>query len=257
MRKKWIRSLHTALGLFVIIPLLSFTLTGVLLNHKHELGLNQRFIKSEWIMRQYGLNLSATPVTWNLGKNDFFTEYTGQYILNGKAIELDDTPLSAIKISSGFCIASARKIYFFDPRCLLIEELEVGLSLPEGVIQKLGTSHSKQLIIQYKNNDKNGDTSADTYSYHTAQSPELMSFTPAKASDAEYWAEQGDISSEHLRQAKKAIIACGQPLERVILDFHSGNIFSLAGKILVDLFAIGVLGLSISGLLIAKRKRRK
>lgn len=252
MRKKWLRSLHTILGIFVLIPLLVFTATGVLLNHKHELGLSETFVKSEWIMKQYGLDLSSDPIAWNFKGNGFFAQYTGQYVLNGKSIQLDGTPLSAIKISSGFCVASSSKIHFYDPRGLLIEELEVGLSLPAGIIKNLGISQDNSLIIRYKKTEVTSEAT-----YYVAKNPELMDFAPAQAADAQYWAEQGELSTSNHKLAKKAIIASGQPLERVLLDLHSGNIFSLAGKIFVDLFAIGIFGLSISGLLIAKRKWRK
>ncbi len=244
-RKKWIRSLHTILGIIVLVPLLLFTITGVLLNHKHELRLNDRFVKSEWIMKQYGLDLTAPSVVWELGADEFFAQYSGQYILNSSNVELDKAPLSAIKISSGFCIASEDKIHFFDHRATLIEALETGLSLPKGEIVALGTDANGKLVIRYQDG------------FHIADSPDLISFSPTTESAVHHWAKQGKLTASQLKQAKKTLIAEGQPLERVLLDLHSGNIFSLAGKILVDLFAIGILGLSISGLLIAKRKWKK
>lgn len=240
--KKLLRSMHALLGILVIIPLLIFTITGVLLNHKSHFSLDDKHIKSEWVMSQYGLDFSETPKAWKLGKNGFFTKWANQFVLNGKKVELNVDPHSAIEVANGFCIASKESIYYFDTQGLLVEVLGTGLSLPEGEILNIGVDVKGLLIIEYREQCYKADNS------------DLISFKPVKKDQCKHWSIEKQLTKQDLQRSKEAIIDSGQPLDRVILDIHSGNIFPLVGMILVDLFALGILGLSISGCFLIKRK---
>jgi len=46
----------------------------------------------------------------------------------------------------------------------------------------------------------------------------------------------------------------GLTVERVLLDLHSGRIFSIPGRLLLDIVAVGMILLSISGLILARRR---
>lgn len=243
--KKWLRWLHGLLGILVVIPLLLFTVTGVLLNHKSDWGLDEKHIKSEWIMAQYGLDFSEDPKAWKLGEKGYFVKWADQFVLNGKKVELNVDPISAIKVSSGFCIASKDHLYYFDTHGLLVEVLGTGLSLPEGEIIRVGSDSKQHLIIQYGEKCYKADT------------PDLMSFKPVDEAECKRWSAEKALSSPERQQAKEAIIDSGQSLERVILDVHSGNIFPFVGKVLVDVFAFGILGLSFSGCFLIKRKWKR
>lgn len=240
--KKWLRSMHALLGIFVIIPLLIFTITGVLLNHKSDFGIDAKHIKSEWVMEQYGLDFSENPKAWKLGEDGFFTKWADQFVLNGKKVELNIDPHSAIEVANGFCIASKESIYYFNTHGLLVEVLSTGLSLPEGDILNIGTDAKNLLIIQY------GDQC------YKAETPDLISFKPVEKSQCKLWSVDKVLSKQDKQLSKEAIIDSGQPMDRVILDIHSGNIFPIVGMLLVDLFALGILGLSISGCFLIKRK---
>lgn len=242
--KRFSRSLHAFLGLCVLIPLLLFTITGVLLNHKMDLGLDQKRLTSEFIMRQYGVVFDGQPKAWDLGVSGSFSEWNEESVLNNSLIILDGQSVGAVEINSGICVATSTQIQFFDSRSTLIEVLEPGLSLPEGVVTAVGVDEKRNLVVQFGN---------ETY---VAKDKDLLEFEKIDESQSVQWATNKTLNEAEISLVKKAIIADGLPWDRVILDIHSGNILPLFGKILVDLFALGVLGLTLSGLILYRRKKK-
>ena len=125
-----------------------------------------------------------------------------------------------------------------------IEVLEVGLSLPDGVIEKVGVNSQQRFVVA---------VGGKKYAF---VDDDLLEWR--EMNEEVRWSQSKELDEWQYDQFQQAIIGKGFPLDRVILDFHSGNIFGLLGKVLVDLFSIGLLGLSISGvLLLSKSKRRK
>ena len=61
-----------------------------------------------------------------------------------------------------------------------------------------------------------------------------------------------------MESLKSAWRGRGVTVERLLLDLHSGRIFSAAGPLLMDLVAVFLILLSVSGIILSKvRNRRK
>ena len=244
-RKKVFRKLHRLLGFLLLVPLLIFTLSGVLLMHKSDFGIDQKRVKSEWVMAQYGLTFDEAPVAWSTGES-MVAQWEGACVLGETAVEVEGDIISAVAVKNGVCVATDSAVYFFGWDRRLIEKLESGLSLPEGRVERVGVNEYGKLVMEYGGG------------IVFFLDDDLLDYVPLeRGNDTVQWSQTRTLSAEQKAKVKAAIIGEGMPMDRVILDFHSGSIFKLLGKILVDAFALGILGLCFSGVAIYMRKRKR
>jgi len=242
-RKKIFRKIHTILGFLLLFPLIVWTITGVLLVHKSDFGLDKKNITSEWVMSQYGLSFDIEPQAWDAAGNAVI-QWDGTVVVNGVvASEVDDKILDVAAVQQRYCIATKERVFLYGADGKFVEALEPGLSMPEGEVLALGISSGNRLVL--KNADGNHQFSEDFFEFNRYEANKVR------------WGKSIEANDEQVASAKAAIIGEGMPLDRVILDVHSGNIFGLVGKILVDMFALGVLGLSVTGVAIYVRKKRR
>jgi hypothetical protein len=126
----------------------------------------------------------------------------------------------------------------------LVESIDLGATLPGG-IERVGQVDGRVVL-------QSGD-----FLYHS--DADFTNFelwddgTPAIVS----WSAEADPESEGLEVLQTAWRGQGPTIERVLLDLHSGRIFSLAGKVLMDIIALGLVLLSLSGLVLARRRNGK
>ena len=74
----------------------------------------------------------------------------------------------------------------------------------------------------------------------------------------DHWSERTSPSAEEMQVLEAAWRGKGVTVERVLLDLHSGRLFGRAGPLLMDLVAVFLIVLSLSGLVMYKvRSRRK
>ncbi len=244
-RKKTFRKVHTLLGFLVLIPLLNYTITGVLLMHKSDFGLDQKRVKSEWVMSQYGLTFEEEPEAWQFGSEELVA-WEGEAVLDETLVEVEGEIVAMTGVDRGVCIATASKIYFYGKNRKLIETLESGLSLPEGEIVSI-SSMDGMLTVKYA--DK-------SVRFVDADLIEYVDFSPSGGKELRS-GRKVELDEEQKMKFKQLIIGEGAPMDRVLLDLHSGHIFSWFGKVMADAFALGILGLTFSGVAIYVRKRRR
>ena len=70
------------------------------------------------------------------------------------------------------------------------------------------------------------------------------------------WSNASPPGADELAALAKAWRGRGVTVERVLLDLHSGRIFGLVGKLVLDLIAVVMIVLSVSGLLLARLRAR-
>jgi uncharacterized iron-regulated membrane protein len=122
----------------------------------------------------------------------------------------------------------------------LIERISSASELPEN-IQKLGVSED---ILYLKTPNQLWQSSDQ------AQAWELSD------SDFNDWSNEVAMPDQQTKQIEIYFSGKGVSLEQFFLDLHNGNIIKNFGKWFLDLIAIFLLLLSISGIWIWLRKRR-
>lgn len=123
----------------------------------------------------------------------------------------------------------------------LVESIDLGSALP-GAIERVGRVDDVAVL-------ESGSTlfKSDT---------DITVFEPWAAGDASdvEWSPEVQPDAPGLEAIDTAWRGKGLTIERVLLDLHSGRILSLGGRVLLDLIAIGLVLLSISGLVLARRR---
>lgn len=249
--RKASRVLHKLLGLFVFIPLIIFTITGLLLNHKSDWGLDRARVTSPWVMRQYDFTFEDEPSEWDCGGGVSLVQWNNEVVLADHILDIEGMLIGAVRVNNGFCVGTTKRVYYYGQTVAYtdegivepIEVLEQGLSLPEGLVEKIGSNSAGRLVVQV-----DGKT-------YTFVDDDLLKWV--KVNSDVRWSGARALSKERYAHFQEVIIGQGFPMDRVILDFHSGNIFGVIGKVLVDVFTVGIVGLSFSGLLLLRRSKRR
>jgi len=81
-RQRW-RSWHRRIGVIAAGFVLIIATTGLLLNHTEDLGLDERYLQSSWLLSWYGIEESAAVQVYQLG--DLWVAYYGEMLFaNGE-----------------------------------------------------------------------------------------------------------------------------------------------------------------------------
>ncbi len=246
-RRRWVRQSHRWLGLIVLLPLIVASITGVLLNHADDFGLREKTVTSSWVQSRYGMTLEGQPTAFGMDGKALAAHWDGQIFFQNTSAASELPLAGAVPLRDGLAIATPAAVYYYGLDGELIETLDE-LTLPTGPILRAGRNEDLALVLE------------TAEGLHLSDS-ELISFSPLdplKSSNDIQWSTKEVPSENDLAQWKKSFFGDGIPLDRVLLDLHSGKLFGPVGKWIWDILVIGILILSITGfLLFLKHRKRK
>lgn len=242
-RAKLLRSLyiwHRYMGLFAALFVIVLTITGLALNHTEELGLDSTTVQSNSLLDWYGIHAPDIKTAYRAGTH-YVTEVADHVYWNTAEIPGVTAPLIGVVENSGLMIIAVEgRLLLFTAEGELVEQLGSAAGVPAGM-QAIGLTADGNLAIR----------AAHGY-YQT--SADFLEWNETDELDA-VWAH----SEEPSLQLKQAIQASwrgsGLPMERVMLDLHSGRILGSWGVYLVDAAAILFLLLAISGVWLWGKRR--
>jgi len=237
---------HRYLGLTTVLFLVMLSITGILLNHTEELKLAKRYVESKWILNLYGIktpNISAAfPIADDVIWISFISNklYLNQQLIHGSYEQLG----GAVNMPQGFIvILIGEQILLITAEGEIIERLTPTEGLPTG-ISLLGLTTDKQLIAQTPSGLYKPDDDFMTWE-KVADNPKLQWIKPQSP--------PSNLEQALITQVSEQII----PVERLLLDLHSGRLFGIWGVYFMDLIAILILILAATGLFMwLKRQRR-
>ena len=238
--KKSINQIHKFTGIAVCVFLIHLSITGIFLNHTEDLGLDEKYTASPMILALYNISIPSQKESF-LVDNVFISRFSDQVFMNNQPIIKSESPIMGVAFSNQILtIAFQNEIVLVTQDGELIERITSTSELPEN-IQKLGVS---QDILFLKTSDQVWQSSDQ------AQAWEL--------SDSNFndWSNEVAMPDEQIKQIEMYFSGKGVSLEQFFLDLHNGNIIKNFGKWFLDLIAIFLLLLSISGIWIWLRKRR-
>jgi hypothetical protein len=238
--------IHRWAGLSSFILLAVVSMTGIMLNHTEELNLNERYINTQWLQTWYGIKMPNQQRYIKLD-DSYFAQLGRQLYFNQTRLPDEESPLIGGYKTENFMILGMREaLYLLTPDGELIERLDSQKNLPVP-ISRIGLTTIKadagQLILEV---DNQYYTSRDDFlTWTKIQSKEfypLLLNTP----DA--------VNNEFYRNA---YLGNELTLERVLLDLHSGRLLGSFGVYLMDIAAVILLILGLSGTWIWSRRLRK
>jgi len=241
---RWYPRLHRWLGISTLLFVLILSITGITLNHSVELGLDRRFVASEWLLRWYGIDVPAPSASF---RPDGHT-----VALIGERLYFDGNELAdgvqglvgAVALSGRVVIATPARIFLIGPGGALVEQLPVSGFLPADVTA-VGRTASAVVFL------------ADDEPY--ASGAELLAATPLPdaAVATVDWAQNAALEPGQLDALRSLYRGRGLTLERLLLDVHSGRIVAQSGRWFMDAVAVALIALSLFGLVLWLRRRRR
>jgi hypothetical protein len=238
-RRRVARHWHRWLGLFAAVPLLWLSVTGLLLNHIVDLGLNDKRVSAEWILKRYHQLPEGKPVAFKVNER-LVAGWDGALYLDGKFLEgFEGELVGAVGVKDKLVIATKKSVGIFDGSDAMELELDE-LSLPILPLQGVAVAENVLLV----KSDSGWSSFSDNFLLFEEwnDSAEAVTFNL--------------LNDEELDDLKSAITSSrSMPLDRVIGDAHSGKLFGWPGWLIADLTALGAIILTILGLrLFPKRK---
>lgn len=222
---------HRQIGLAVSLLVIVLSVTGILLNHTEEFELDSNHVKSEFLLKWYGIKkpvINSYPV----GKN--WLSHVGDKIYFNELLVEKEMPLvtGAVIMENFVAVASQDELILLTHDGEKIERLDATTGVPNN-ITAVGTDSVAQLFLK---TDKAIFQAND----------DVTEWTRSKDKNIT-WAATSALPNELESALNTLFRGKGLTKERLLLDLHSGRILGKAGPLLMDLSAILLLILSLSG----------
>lgn len=224
---RFIYKSHRYIGLFSALILIMLSITGIALNHTEDLKLDSQMIQAETILDWYGIKAPENLLTFNtqhhslsqLGKHIYFDQQSlikNQHPLIG-AVETEDFIVLALSQS------------------LLLISLDGEIIEQNNFknIEKIGLDTQQNIIVQSDGKLSYSDDGLISWQSTTDKTVNWSQTTDTPK----------NIKQAILQHFSSNIL----PLERVLLDIHSGRFFGLFGVIIVDICGVLLILLALSG----------
>ncbi len=223
----WHRRLGLAAGALVLV----LVATGLALNHGAALALKDLRVTNDWVLSFYRPEPKTPPVSYPAG-GAWLTWLEGGLYLDGRPIaEGTAAPKGALALGDLIAVGTGDELLLFTLRGKLVERLS-DAGLP-GPIEAMGRSRDGQVVLQTPRGRFSSD--ADFSTWRTTETDAAWS-SPAAAPQA--------VRNEVLA----AYRGRGVPLERLLLDIHTGRIVGPWGPYLMDAAALCLLVLLGTGI---------
>lgn len=234
---------HRYLGLGVAVFVVLLTSTGIVLNHTDSLDLDARYVSSAWLLDWYGIQapnealhypLTDTAAVTQLGTQLYYRQQrlAGEYQQLQGAVSLDDF----------IVIAVDNDLLLLTPQGEQIERLSAHQGLPQP-ITRLGLDAQGLLVLA-------------TEQAHYRADVQLLNWTALDPEAPIDWRQPSPVDRATLHSLQAAFRSHILPWERVLLDLHSGRLFGTWGPWLMDLAALLITFLAVSGVLMWWKRQR-
>jgi hypothetical protein len=223
---------HRSIGILAVLFVLMLVITGIMLNHTEELSLDAIYIENDFILGWYDISPEQKPSGYKID-NVWVTQLDKHIYFNQREIDDQAGQLhGAVKHNGHIVVAVDNRLILLTNRGEIIEQLTGTEGVPAGM-EAIGISRDGYLIIHAAHGNYRVDL--DELGWEENEYVEIA------------WAEIGTIPPELYSKIIRHYRGSGLPLERIILDLHSGRILGDWGIYLIDTAAILLMLLAISG----------
>ena len=254
MRREFLLRIHRWLGLWATLFLVILSITGILLNYTEALKLDSTYVRNGFILKLYGMNPANQGAVYQSPQNpkDTIAYVADSLFFNGAFIGKTSTPIAHLRLEDFNVLFTENEIYLISLENQLIESIKEN-TLPYSKLKSIARinpegAESKTVLIA-----EEGHFIADAY---------WLTFKPfmnKEAIEGSSEALLGHPKSDptYIRSLMNDFQGDGVPLYRVLLDLHSGKLFSVPGQTIMNLSAISILVLIVSGLMSWRKRKRR
>lgn len=219
---KWHRGIGLAAAAFVVL----LVGTGIALNHGHSLSLDHN-PAPRWVLPLYGIELAAPASGFN-ADGQWLVAAQGQIFFNTLPMGVCQAPLAgAVSVNDMIVAVCQDYLYLFTPGGELVEATT---DMPEPPVA-IGQQDGKLLIA------------GQTTTWHF----DVDDFVWQKAQQAPTAVMPMALPAPLAQQLLERMTVADITWERLVLDLHSGRLFGELGVWFVDLVAVLLALLAISG----------
>lgn len=234
------RLLHGWLGVAAAAFLVLFFVTGILLNHSSTLGLDSRFIEQRWLLDYYGIR-SPDPGPSFAVEGQRVTFADGWLYLDAEPVTAGIAALTgAVGLGGQIAAVTSTELLILSPDGEVSERWPVDLSI-DGPINAVAAAESgvamRSAGVIY------------VFDWDTAEIDVVN--LPSEALD---WARASAVGPDLASAIQQSYRGRGMSWERLLADVHSGRIAGLPGVIVIDVAAVALLILALSGFVIWLRR---
>lgn len=235
---RFVRHWHARIGVLAATLFLILAMTGVMLNHTDALQLAKRPVSASWLMAWYGLEGERPAQGFLLGQG-YLVPLQDAWLMDGHRVPAGQgAVVGAVEAGGVRYVATAQTLSMLMPDGTLVDTLH-GEALPAAPLLGVGVAGQAVMIRTSHGNFLTQDGLA-------------WERTPLKPT---VWSTPQPLPAS-MRAEAAAALAPSLPMERVVLDLHSGRLFGKFGPWLMDMAALVMLMLSISGAWIYLRSLR-
>lgn len=225
---------HRYMGVTAAVFAILLSVTGIALNHTEELQLDESFIETDWLLDWYGIEEPQRQSGFQasdhwivlIGDQLYFDEQ----LLEG---HFDDL-VGAIPFNDLLVVIADGDALLLTHDGQLVERLGRQSGVPAG-IEAIGLSPEAQLVARASHGFYSVDDGLFTWQHIETDSDQIE------------WSDADTVPEEWLTVLKKQYRGNILPVERVLLDLHSGRIFGKAGPWVMDAAAVLLIALAVSG----------
>lgn len=225
---RWHRRLGIVSALFVLL----LAVTGLLLNHTHELGLDRAPLENPALRKLYGVEAAPAPagLVQSLPAGELAVS-SGRLRLGAR--DIGDCPqLVGVVEQPGQVLAvCSNRLWLLTPEGEVIDQADGVRGVPEG-LTAVGQGEGQVLL-------RRGDESL-------AVNLSDLSLKPAAPAPGVTWTEVTGQASP----------SADLDWEQLLLDLHSGRLFGRFGVLLMDAMALLFVALAVSGIIMWRRRHR-
>lgn len=237
---KIIHNWHRKVGITAAIFVIMLVVSGLMLNHTDKLNLQNKFVKNNMLLNWYHIQPKGEAIGFVVNEH-WFTQIDSRLYFDSKEITTHiDNLFGVISTSDGFVIALDENLLILTKTGEIIEGLSGADGVPSG-IQSIGLSEGGDIVIRAAHGDYLANL--ETTEWHEQEGLIVN------------WSVPIEIPKDLNDQLLTLFRGTGLPLERIILDIHSGRILGNAGVLLVDFMAILFLLLAMSGVWVWYKRR--
>ena len=236
------RRLHRSLGAGAAIFVLFMVLSGLVINHSNDLGLDRQAVSQSFLLDWYGLGKPENIYSFAVG-NDWLSFAGSQLYLNDKSVATLSDGVGAVSNGELLIAAGSDELLLLDLEGNLIERIPWA-PIGAAPIESVGLHTNATVAVKSANRAWLADA-------------DLLKWRPVdEARSAPRWSSPKSAPGELKQAITRSYRGEGLSLERLLLDLHSGRIFGSVGVLVYDLLALALGFLSISGLIVWIRSRR-
>jgi hypothetical protein len=234
----WHRYMGICAALFVAV----IAITGLLLNHTEDFQFDHRYVNSDWLLDWYGIKAPDTLLSF--AAHDRYVTLMGEHLyLDHREVDGEYRRLvGAVYLDDLFAAAVSDSILLLTARGDIVERLSSEDGVPAG-IRNIGVDGEGRLVTR------------SSHEYYQADSDFLKWRRWEQDPESVRWARPATLDTRLARSLQQHYRGEVLPMERVILDVHSGRIFGSAGPWVFDIAALLLILLSLTGTFIWLRRR--